>query len=330
MTKAWTVDEVAERVQRGVAGAVARAITWVESGGERAEALLALMPARQAHVIGITGAPGAGKSTLVSQLVQAYRGNEITVGVVAVDPSSPLTGGALLGDRVRLEGVTGDRGVFFRSLASRGAAGGLSDAARAAATILSAAGFDLVLVETIGAGQAEVEIMRVADTVAVVLNPGAGDDVQALKAGLMEIADIYVLNKADRAGIGNLKAQIAGLLHVRQHTDSWRPPLVETVANEGKGITELMEAFDRHEQHLAHGLGAERAHAGARAEALRVARSLFDQAVAAEQQDVLARLDGGELDEVAAGRRLAALAGRRLIAGPATGTTHARRRDSSG
>ncbi|MCZ7526693.1 MAG: methylmalonyl Co-A mutase-associated GTPase MeaB [Acidimicrobiia bacterium] len=305
------VRDLAERIVAGHPGAVARGISWCEEGGERAEALLAALPSRVAPVVGLTGPPGAGKSTLVNALVREYRAAEVPVGVVAVDPSSPISGGALLGDRVRLDHDPSDRGVFFRSLASRGATGGLSNAARAAARVLSAAGFGVVVIETVGAGQAEVEIMRVADTVAVVLHPGAGDEMQALKAGMMEIADVYVLNKADRPGIGDLKAHVAALLRLGEHAE-WVPPVVETVASERRGIGDLVEAIRRHQDHLAGGAGASRAAAGARSEVRRLARAAFDAAVREEEGGVFARLDTGELGEVEAGRLLARLAAGRV------------------
>jgi len=305
------VEEAVERIVAGVPVAIARAISWCEAGGERSAELLAALPPRSAHVVGVTGAPGAGKSTLVSALVRELRAEGETVAVVAVDPSSPLTGGALLGDRARMEGTAGDRGVFFRSLASRGAAGGLSAAARAATQVLSAGGFGVVLVETVGAGQAEVSIMRVADTVALVLPPGAGDELQALKAGLMEIADVYVLNKADQPGIRELRAQVRSVLDARGER-GWTPPLVETVARAGEGVGDLVAALRRHREHLRHGTGAARASAGSRAEAERVARAAFDAALAAEREDILAQLDAGALGEVDAGLELARRAARRL------------------
>jgi LAO/AO transport system kinase len=305
------VDDVAERIVAGVPGAIARGISWCEAGGEHAQLLLERLPPRKAHVVGLTGSPGSGKSTLVNRLVQAYRTAGVKVAVVAVDPTSPISGGALLGDRVRMDGIAGDPGVFFRSLASRGAAGGLSNATRAAAQTLSAGGFEIVLVETVGAGQAEVAIMRVADTVALVLQPGAGDEMQALKAGLMEIADVYILNKADHPGIRQLKTHIKTTVHLREPGD-WKTPIVETIASEGKGIDDVVDAFRRHREHLLHGTGAERATAGTRAEALRLARAAFDAALAEEQERVLAELDAGAIGELEAGRRLARRAAGRI------------------
>lgn len=305
------IDDVAERILAGVPGAIARGISWCEAGGPRAELLLERLPPRTAHVIGLTGSPGAGKSTLVNRLVQAYRATGVKVAVVAVDPTSPISGGALLGDRVRMDGIAGDQGVFFRSLASRGATGGLSNATRAATQTLSAGGFEIVLVETIGAGQAEVAIMRVADTVALVLQPGAGDEMQALKAGLMEIADVYVLNKADHPGIRQLKTQIKSMLHLREPGD-WKTPIVETIASEGMGVDNVVDALRRHREYLLHGTGAERATAGTRAEALRLARAAFDAALAEEQERIFAELDAGTIGEVEAGHELARHAARRI------------------
>lgn len=306
--------ELAEQIRAGVPAAIARGISVCERGGEPAGHLLAALPPEAGHVVGLTGPPGAGKSTLVNRLVRAYRDQGVTVGVIAVDPSSPFSGGALLGDRTRMEGIAGDRGVFFRSLASRGAPSGLSSTTRAATRVLSAAGFDVILVETVGAGQSEVAIMRVAATVALVLQPGAGDELQALKAGLMEIADVYVLNKADQPGINRLRADVRTSIHLRE-VSGWKPPIVETVASEGTGIAELVDVLARHREHLESGTGARRAKAAACAEALRIARAAFDAALAEEQTVILAELDRGRLDEREAGQELARRAGERLAGG---------------
>lgn len=288
---------LAERILAGDAVAIARGISVCEAGGEAADALLAALPPRRAHTVGVTGSAGAGKSTLVGRLARAFRDDGATVAVVAVDPSSPLTGGALLGDRIRLDsGSPGahDRGLFFRSLASRGAAGGLSNAARAATQVLSAGGFDVVLVETVGAGQAEVEIMDVADTVLLVLQPGAGDDVQALKAGLLEIADVYVLNKADQAGADSLRREVVESLGLAPSENAWSRPVIETVAVDGTGIGELVAAIEGHRlARVSHGDGAAVELSGARLsiDVARQARSRLLDALAAEQGAVLARLD---------------------------------------
>jgi GTPase len=314
MRTATTADDLAHGILNAMPAAVARGITWCESGGTRAEELIARLPPRAAHVVGLTGSPGAGKSTLAGVMVGAYRTAGAMVAVVAVDPSSPLTGGALLGDRVRLDGAVGDRGVFFRSLASRGAAGGLADATWGATRVLSAAGFDTVIVETVGAGQAEVAIMRVADTVALVLQPGAGDEVQALKAGLMEIADVYVLNKADRAGLAELRSQVNLEVSARSEVD-WTPAVVETIANRGHGAQHLLAALSAHRDRLRSGPGAGRLIAGARAEALRIARAELGGALDAHASEVLAALDAGRLSEPEAGRLLALRAARGVLDG---------------
>ena len=309
-----SVAELAERIRSGQPAAIARGITWCERGGNRAEELLHELEAVRPHLIGITGSPGAGKSTLVNALVRSYRSTDTRIGVVAVDPTSPLTGGALLGDRVRLDHEGADGGLFFRSLATRGAAGGLSDAARGAARVLATGGFDPVLIETVGAGQAEVEIMRVADTVLVVLNPGAGDEMQALKAGIMEIADAFVLNKGDQPGIGELKSHVAAMLHLRDPGD-WTPPMVVTVASEHKGIDELRSVIDRHWAFLAGGLGAERGASSRRAEALRLARARLEEAMGVAAEAVFPDLDRGELSEPEAARRIVEGALRTVRAG---------------
>ncbi|HET8645898.1 MAG TPA: methylmalonyl Co-A mutase-associated GTPase MeaB, partial [Vicinamibacteria bacterium] len=229
---------------------MARAITAVENGRPEAAPLLsALFPhAGGALVVGVTGPPGAGKSTLVDRMTARLRADGKTVGVVAVDPTSPFTGGAILGDRIRMQAHATDDGVFIRSMATRGHLGGLAAATGHVLTVLSAAGKDVLLVETVGVGQDEVEIVGTADVSVVVLVPGLGDEVQALKAGIMEIADVYVINKADRDGPGRLAAAIEGMLDLS--AAGWRPPVVSTVASRGEGIAGLAEAISRHEEHL--------------------------------------------------------------------------------
>jgi LAO/AO transport system kinase len=299
--------ELADKIRARVPAAIARGITWCERGGADADELLATLPRRSAHVIGLTGAPGAGKSTLVSALVGAYRAADRAVAVLAVDPSSPMSGGALLGDRARLELPPGDRGMFFRSLASRGASGGLADATWAATTVLSAAGFDPVIVETVGAGQAEVSIMRIADTVALVLQPGAGDELQAMKAGLMEIANVYVLNKADQAGLAELRAQVVG--EIGSYADGWRRPILETVATRGEGAAAVLAAADAHRAHLHEHGGPGTGEAGRWAEAMRVARVAFERELQREHPR-----SGDGIGEWELGRRLAERAAERLLA----------------
>ena len=244
-----TEQPLAERVLAGDAHAVARAVTLVERDDPRAADLIRqIFPGTgRAFLVGMTGSPGAGKSTLTERLIARFRADGHRVGVLAVDPTSPFTGGAILGDRVRMQGHAGDRGVFIRSMATRGHLGGLARATGDAALVLDAAGFTTVIVETVGVGQDEVEIVRLADVTVVMLVPGAGDEVQALKAGIMEIADIFVVNKADREGTDRTVAAIEAMLSLAPAgaDPASRPPIVRTVATAGRGIEELAGAIER-------------------------------------------------------------------------------------
>jgi LAO/AO transport system kinase len=235
------MSAAAEQILGGDIRALARVATWIENRAPEAGPLLAeLAPhAGRALSIGITGAPGAGKSTLCDQLIRAIRGEGRRVAVIAVDPSSPITGGALLGDRIRMQRHHDDPGVFIRSMATRGWAGGLARATADLATLFDAAGYDVVIIETVGVGQAEVEIARVAKKVVVVLVPGSGDDVQANKAGIMEIAHVFVINKADLPGADRLEQDLRSSLTLSGATP---PPVIRTVATEGKGVRELLAA----------------------------------------------------------------------------------------
>ena len=229
---------------------IGRAITAVETEGGAGELSKALFPTTgRARVVGITGPPGAGKSTLAQRLAQAWRSAGRTVGIVAVDPSSPYTGGAILGDRIRMSEIYTDPGVFIRSMATRGALGGLARATSDAVDVLDAAGYDVVLIETVGVGQDEVDIVKAAETVAVVLVPGLGDDIQAIKAGILEIGDVFIVNKADREGADRTATELAMMLDL-SNLPGWRPPIVRTVAPRGEGIPEVVAALASHGEHL--------------------------------------------------------------------------------
>jgi LAO/AO transport system kinase len=239
-------------VRSGDARALARAISTVENRSPGwSDLLKALFPfTGKARVIGLTGAPGAGKSTLVDQLAKLYRKQNRTVGIIAVDPTSPYTGGAILGDRIRMQDHFADRGIYIRSMATRGALGGLARTTSDVATVLDASGRDIILIETVGVGQDEVDIVRLADITVVILVPGMGDDVQTIKAGIMEIADIFVINKSDRDGAERVEREIRALQSLAVRKDGWTPPIVKTVASEGKGIEELASVITEYEKYL--------------------------------------------------------------------------------
>ncbi len=243
--------ELAERVLAGNPRAVARAITTVENGSEGArETLAALYPhTGKAVIVGITGAPGAGKSTLVDRLAGHYVGEGHRVAIVAVDPSSPFSGGAILGDRIRMKHLATDPNVFIRSMATRGNLGGLARATGEAVAILDAAGFSRVIVETVGVGQDEVDIVKTADVSVVVLVPGMGDDIQAIKAGIMEIGDVFAINKADREGVLRTERELETLLTIGHRDDMWSPPIVKTVATANQGIADLARAIDAYREY---------------------------------------------------------------------------------
>ncbi|MCW5959453.1 MAG: methylmalonyl Co-A mutase-associated GTPase MeaB [Pyrinomonadaceae bacterium] len=238
--------ELLEKLLLGETRAVARAITKVEDGSSDAGVIMkTIFPKTgNAVVIGITGSPGAGKSSLVDKLALHYRDQGDRVGIVCVDPSSPFSGGAILGDRIRMQTLGLDKNVFIRSMATRGNLGGLSRATVDAVAILDAAGFDKVIVETVGVGQDEVEIVKTADVSVVVLVPGMGDDIQAIKAGIMEIGDVFVINKADRDGVLRTEKELEALLSLAHRPDLWNPPIVKTVATENKGIEDLSKAIE--------------------------------------------------------------------------------------
>ncbi len=249
------LKELREKLFTGNQRAVARAITKVEDGSkDSGELMKAVFPRTgNATIIGITGSPGAGKSSLVDKLALLYVDNGEKVGIVAVDPSSPFSGGAILGDRIRMQTLGLNPNVFIRSMATRGKLGGLARATVDAVAILDAAGYDKVIVETVGVGQDEVEIVKTADVSVVVLVPGMGDDIQAIKAGIMEIGDVFVINKSDREGVIRAEKELESLLSLAHRHDFWDPPIVKTVATESKGIEDLAEAIKSYKDFLATG-----------------------------------------------------------------------------
>jgi LAO/AO transport system kinase len=250
--KTASAENWAEQIRAGDVRAISRALTAIENRSPDAEEILQqLFPyTGHAYRIGVTGAPGTGKSTLVDRLAAHYRRERQAVGIIAVDPSSPFTGGAILGDRIRMQSHHADPGIFIRSMATRGSLGGLSSTTADVATVLDASGRDIVMIETVGVGQDEIDIVRLADVTIVVLVPGMGDDVQTIKAGIMEIADIFVINKADRDGAERVEREIRAMQTLAMRNDHWVPPIVKTVASSGEGIHELVQAIDKYRAYL--------------------------------------------------------------------------------
>lgn len=249
MTK---TEEFISGILKGDRRSIARAITIIENEPSEGQRIVAGIFPRtgRAHIIGLTGPGGAGKSTLIEKIVREYRRQNMTVGVVAVDPTSPFTGGAFLGDRIRMQELSTDEGVFIRSMASRNYPGGLARATRDAVKVLDAAGKDVILVETVGAGQSEVEIIRVAQTIVVIHAPGLGDEIQAIKAGLMEIADVFVVNKADRENADKTVMDIQTILQLNNTESAWKTCILKTVALTGKGVPELVNKLKEHRDYL--------------------------------------------------------------------------------
>ncbi|ONI72373.1 transporter [Kribbella sp. ALI-6-A] len=307
------VAELVERARDGESRAVARLISLVEDESPLLrEVMAALAPhAGRAHIVGITGSPGVGKSTSTSALVTAYRATGKRVGVLAVDPSSPFSGGALLGDRVRMQEHATDPGVFIRSMASRGHLGGLAWTTPQALRVLDAAGFDVVLVETVGVGQSEVEIAGMADTTLILLAPGMGDGIQAAKAGILEVGDIYVVNKADRDGVQNVTRDLRAMLALAdREPDAWKPPILKTVASRNEGVDEVVEAIEqRLEWMRGSGVLEERRRSRARDEieaiAMTALRSRFGHLHGDARLDVLAaKVAAGSTDPYSAADEL--------------------------
>jgi LAO/AO transport system kinase len=289
-------QNLVEKLLAGETRAVARAITRVENGANAsADLMKAIFPRTgNALVIGITGAPGAGKSSLVDKLAMHYRDRGERIGIICVDPSSPFSGGAILGDRIRMSTLGLDKNVFIRSMATRGNLGGLSRTTVDAVAILDAAGFDKVIVETVGVGQDEVEIVKTADVSVVVLVPGMGDDIQAIKAGIMEIGDVFVINKADREGVLRTEKELEALLNLAHRPDFWMPPIVKTIATENKGIEDLSKAIESYYEFQKTGENLERRKAIAKWRLLellqeRLLADLLDRSGATEKLDKMAQ-----------------------------------------
>jgi len=304
-----------QRARDGDARALGRLLSLVENGAPQLRAVMkALAPLTgHARLLGLTGSPGVGKSTLTGALVAAYRKQGLRVGVLAIDPTSPFTGGALLGDRVRMQEHATDQGVFIRSMASRGHLGGLSGATPQAVRVLDAAGFDVVLIETVGVGQAEVEIAGMADSTMVIVAPGLGDAIQAAKAGILEIGDVFVVNKSDKPGAHEAVRDLRGMIAMGRHSKGeWKPPIVSTTAAAGEGTDDLMSKLDEHRAWLGRsGEGERRRRARAREEisaiALAEMRARMGGLPGDERIDGLARrVAAGELDPYAAADELIA------------------------
>ncbi|HWS98360.1 MAG TPA: methylmalonyl Co-A mutase-associated GTPase MeaB [Candidatus Methylomirabilis sp.] len=297
MSTSGPISEMANRLRGGDLRALARAISVVEDRtAESTELLKALFPySGTAALLGLTGSPGAGKSTLVDQIAREYRKQGKTIGIIAVDPTSPFSGGAILGDRIRMQSHYADQGIYIRSMATRGSLGGLASTTADVATVLDASGRDLVMIETVGVGQDEVDIVTLADVTVVVLVPGMGDDVQTIKAGIMEIADVFVINKSDREGAERVEREIRAMQSLSVRSDNWTPPIIKTVASEGTGIAGAVAAIESYREFLKQGsVGQSRRIANWRKRITEMLRDALFQRV------VTGYLGNGEADRLAA------------------------------
>jgi LAO/AO transport system kinase len=313
MCKALTkVERIAQGVLSGDRRSIARAITIIENNKAEAQKLIvSIYPhTGKAHVIGLTGPGGSGKSTLIEKIVQEYRRKGKTVGVIAVDPTSPFTGGAFLGDRIRMQELSTDEGVFIRSMATRNFPGGIAKATKDAVKVLDASGKDIIIVETVGAGQSEVEIIKVAQTTVVIHAPGLGDEIQAIKAGLMEIADIFVVNKADRENADKAVTDIQAILQLNNKEVAWRPPILKTTALTGEGVSQLVEKIEEHKRFLEKELGRKRSLGKAEAELVeaikeKVTSSIIDELRReGKLEGLLQKIIERELDPASAAEKL--------------------------
>ncbi|MEM3566384.1 MAG: methylmalonyl Co-A mutase-associated GTPase MeaB [Candidatus Bathyarchaeia archaeon] len=306
------IEEIAKGVLAGDKRSIARAITMAENSPEEAQSLIAAVYPHtgKAHIIGLTGPGGSGKSTLIEKMVREYRRKGKTVGVIAVDPTSPFTGGAFLGDRIRMQELSTDDGVFIRSMATRNNPGGIAKATKDAVKILDASGKDVIIVETVGAGQSEVEIIKVAQTIIVIHAPGLGDEIQAIKAGIMEIADIFVVNKADRENADKAVMDIQAMLQLDNKEKAWTPPIIKTVALTGEGVPQLIEKIEDHWQFLQKGLLHKRSLEKAEAELVeaikeRVTSSIIEKLKREKRfEEILRRIVDREIDPASAAEKL--------------------------
>lgn len=246
------IEQLVKGVLKGDRKSIAKTISLIENDMPESQKAVSLLYPHtgKAHIIGVTGPLGSGKSTLIERIAKEIRKSRKTVGIVAVDPTSPFSGGAFLGDRVRMQNLSTDEGVFIRSMATRGSMGGIAKATKDAVSVLDASGKDVVIAETVGAGQTEVDVIKIAQTIVVVLAPGLGDEIQAIKAGIMEIGDIFVVNKADLENVDNAVAAIEAMLEMNTQKKHWKPPVLETVATRGEGIAELVEKINQHKAYL--------------------------------------------------------------------------------